>query len=189
MECHLIDFTLLTLSDEPIQVLVVGTLDAKVATADVIDGLVVDHEATVGVLESGVCGQDGVVWLDNRGCDLRGRVDTELQLALLAVVDRQTLHEQGTEARSSATAEGVEDQETLQTSAIVGNTADLVEDLINQFLADGIVTASVVVGRILLASDHVLRVEETSVGAGADFIDNVGLEIAVDGSRDIFALA
>lgn len=77
----------------------------------------------------------------------------------------------------------------METSAIVCNAANLVEDLINQFLADGVVTTSVVVGRILLASDHVLRVEETSVGAGADFIDDIGLEIAVDSSRDIFTLA
>jgi len=31
-------------------------------------------------------------------------------------------------------------------------------------------------------------VEEASVGAGADFINDVGLEIAVDGSGNIFAL-
>ncbi len=42
----------------------------KVAATDVIDGLVVDHEATVGVLEGGVSGENGVVWLDNRGSDL-----------------------------------------------------------------------------------------------------------------------
>jgi len=32
-------------------------------------------------------------------------------------------------------------------------------------------------------------VEEAAIGTGADFVDDVGLEIAVDGSRDIFALA
>jgi hypothetical protein len=31
--------------------------------------------------------------------------------------------------------------------------------------------------------------EKATVGAGADFIDNIGLEIAVDGSRNIFAIA
>jgi len=30
--------------------------------------------------------------------------------------------------------------------------------------------------------------EETAVGTGADLIDDVGLEIAVDGSGNIFAL-
>ena len=33
--------------------------------ADVIDGLVVNHEGAVGVLQGGVGGQDGVVRLDD----------------------------------------------------------------------------------------------------------------------------
>ena len=79
--------SVLTLSDEAVQVLVVGPLDSKVTTTDIVDGLIVDHEAAVGVLESGVSGQDGIVWFNNRSGDLRSRVDTELELALLAVVD------------------------------------------------------------------------------------------------------
>lgn len=31
--------------------------------------------------------------------------------------------------------------------------------------------------------------EEGSIGAGTDFVDNVGLEIGVDGAGNIFALA
>ena len=67
------------------------------ATPDVVDGFFVVHKAAVGGRSSVVCvvGQDGVVWLDNRRCDVRSRVDTELKLALLAIVDRQTLHQQG----------------------------------------------------------------------------------------------
>jgi len=76
-----------TLSDQSVQVLVVRSLDAEVAAADVVDGLVVDHEGAVRVLKGGVSGEDGVVGLDDRGGDLRSRVDTELELALLAVVD------------------------------------------------------------------------------------------------------
>jgi hypothetical protein len=34
-----------------------------------------------------------------------------------------------------------------------------------------------------------LRVEEATISAGADLIDDIGLEIAVNGSWDIFALA
>jgi len=178
-----------TLSDQAVQVLVVRALDAEVAAADVVDGLVVDHERTVTVLEGGVCGKDGVVRLDDRGGDLGCRVDTELELALLAVVHRQTLHEESTETGTSSTAEAVEDKETLETRAVVGNVADLVKDLVDELLADGVVATSVVVGSILLASDHLLRVEEGAVGAGADLIDNVGLEIAVDGARHVLAVA
>ena len=176
------------LSDQAVQVLVAGALNAEVTAADIVDGLVVDHEGAVGVLESGVGGQDGVVWLDNGGGDLRSRVDAELKLALLAIVDGQTLHEESTETRASSTTERVEDQETLETGAVVGDMTNFVQDLIDQLLANSVVTTSIVVGGILLASDHLLRVEEAAVGAGADLIDNIGLEIAVDGAGNIFAL-
>jgi hypothetical protein len=177
-----------TLSDEAVQVLVVGTLNAEVPAADVVDGLVVDHERAVRVLEGSVGSEDRVVRLNNRGGDLRRRVNTELELALLAVVDGQTLHQQGTETGTCSSTEGVEDEETLQTRAVVSDAADLVEDLVNELLSDGVVTTGVVVRRILLAGDHVLGVEKRTVGAGADLVDDVGLEIGVDGTWDVLAL-
>jgi hypothetical protein len=183
------DVNVHTLSDQTVQVLVVGTLNAEVAAADVVDGLVVDHEGAVGVLKCGVGGEDGVVGLDNGGGDLRSRVDAELKLALLAVVNGEALHEEGTETGTGTTTEGVEDEEALETRAVVGDVADLVEDLVNELLADGVVATGVVVRGILLAGDHLLRVEEGAVGAGADLIDDVGLEIAVDGAGHVLAVA
>jgi hypothetical protein len=54
-----------TLGDETVQVLVVGALDAEVPPADVVDGLIVDHEGAVGVLQGGVGGKNRVVGLHN----------------------------------------------------------------------------------------------------------------------------
>lgn len=176
------------LGDQAVEVLVARALDAEVAAADVVDGLVVNHEAAVGVLKGGVGGEDRVVGLNNGGGVLRSRVNAEFQLGLLAVVNGQTLHQESTETGTSTTTEGVEDQETLETSAVVGNTADLVEDLVDHLLADGVVTTGIVVRGILLASDHVLGVEKTAVGTGADLIHNIGFQIAVNGTRDILAL-
>lgn len=178
-----------TLGDEAVQVLVVGALNAEVLAADVVDGLVVDHEGAVRVLEGGVGGEDGVVGLDNGGGDLGGRVDAELELALLAVVDGQTLHQEGTETGTCSATEGVEDEEALQTRAVVGNAADLIQDLVDELLSDGVVATGVVVGGILLAGDHVLGVEQGAVGAGADLVDDVGLQVGVDGAGDVLALA
>lgn len=107
------------LGDEPVKVFVVGALNVQVPAADAVDGLVVDHERTVGVLEGGVGGQDGVVGLNDGGRHLGGRVDGELELALLSVVDGQTLHQQSSETGTSSTTKGVEDQETLETTAVV----------------------------------------------------------------------
>lgn len=141
------------------------------------------------MLQGGVGSQDGVVRLDNGCRSLRSRVNTELELALLAVVNRQALHQQGTETRTGTATERVEDQEALETGAAVGNATNLVQDTINELLANGVVTTSVVVGGILLAGDHVLGVEQASVRAGPHLVDNIRLKIAVNGSRDIFALA
>jgi hypothetical protein len=179
----------LTLSNQAVEVLVVWSLNAKIATADVIDGLVVDHEAAIRVFESGMSGQDGVVWLDNGRCHLRSWVDAELKLALLAIVNRQTLHQQRAKTGTCATTEGVEDKETLQTSAIISNTANLIQDLVDELLPNGVMATSVVVGRILFPGDHLFGVEQTSIRAGAHFVDDIGFEIAVNGTRDIFAIS
>ena len=53
------------LSDEPVEVGVGWSLNVQVSSADVVDSLIVDHEGTVGVLEGGVGGKDGVVGLNN----------------------------------------------------------------------------------------------------------------------------
>jgi len=177
------------LRNEAVQVFVVWSLNTEVASAYVVDGFIVHHEAAVRVLESGVGSQNGVVRLNHRGGNLWSWVDTELELALLAIVDGQTFHQQGTEPRYSSTTEEVEDEETLQARALVGDTSKLVQDLINELLSKGGVTTSVVVRCIFLASDHMLGVEEATISASADLIDDVGLKIAVDCSWDIFALA
>uniref|UniRef100_A0A3B4TGK1 Agmatinase (putative) n=1 Tax=Seriola dumerili TaxID=41447 RepID=A0A3B4TGK1_SERDU len=78
------------LTDQPVQVGVGRTLDIEVPTADIVDGLVIYHEGAVRVLQGGVGGQDGVVGLHHSGGHLGSWVDGELQLGLLAVVDRQT---------------------------------------------------------------------------------------------------
>ena len=70
------------LGDEAVEVGVGRALDVEGAAADVVDGLVVEHDGDVGVLEEGVGGEHGVVWLDDGGGDLWGRVDGEAELGL-----------------------------------------------------------------------------------------------------------
>jgi hypothetical protein len=89
--------------------------------------------------------KDGVVRLNNGGSGLGSWVNAEFQLNLLAEVNRQTLHKKSTETRSSSTTEGVEDEEALETRAVIGNTANFVQNLINQLLSDSVVTTGIVV--------------------------------------------
>ena len=158
------------LSDQTVKVGVGWALDVQVTTADVIDSLVVNHEGTVGVLKGGMGGQDGVVGLNNSGGDLGSGVDSKLQLGFLAVVNAQPLHEQGGESRAGATTKAVEEKESLETSALIGQLTDTVKYKVNNLLSDGVMTTGVVVGGILLSGDELLGVEQLTVGAGTNLI-------------------
>ncbi len=139
------------------------------------------------MLQGGVGGQDRVVGLDDSGGDLRGRVDGELQLGLLAVVDGQTLHQQRGEPRAGTTTERVKDQEALETSALIGQLANSVQHKVDNLLADGVVTTGVVVGGVLLAGDQLLGVEQLTVGASADLVNDGRLQVDEDSARHVLA--
>ena len=98
------------LCDEAVQVGVRWALNVEAAAADVVDCLVVKHDGNVGVLKHRVGREDRVVWLDNSGGDLWGRVDSELELGLAAVVDREALKEQRSKTGSGTSSNGVEAQ-------------------------------------------------------------------------------
>ena len=70
-----------------------------------------------------------------------------------------------------------------------GYASNAVNDTVDQLLANGVVATGIVVGRILFSCDHLLGVEQSSVGASADFVDDVGFEVAVDGSWNILAVS
>jgi hypothetical protein len=107
------------LSNQAVEMLVRGAGDVKVSPADVVDGLVVDKESTIGVLDGAVGGENGVVRLDDGGGDARSRVDGELELGLLAELCGKTLEQESSETRTRTTTERVEDQETLERVAVV----------------------------------------------------------------------
>ena len=54
----------------------------------------------------------------------------------------------------------MEDEETLETSASVSETADLVAGLVNEFLSNSVMATSVVVGSILLAGEESFGMEQ-----------------------------
>ena len=58
------------LGNKSVKVGVGWSLDVEVSSADVINGFVINHDSNIGVLEEGVSGEDGVVWLNNGGGDL-----------------------------------------------------------------------------------------------------------------------
>jgi len=136
------------LGNESVQVGVGWSLDIEVAAADIVDGLVVEHNGDIGVLKEGVSGEDGVVWLNDGGGDLRGWVDGESELGLLTVIDGESLEEERSESGSGTSTDGVEDEETLETSALIGELSDSVEAEIDDLLTNGVMSSGEVVGSI-----------------------------------------
>jgi hypothetical protein len=177
------------LGDQAVQVLVRRTGDVEVATADVVDGLIVDEECAVRVLNGAVSRQNGVVGLNNGGRGSGSRVDGELELRLLAVLGREALEEESTETGAGTTAEGVEDKEALEGVAVVSHTANAVHDIVDHLLANGVVATSIVIGSIFLAADQQLGVEELAVTTSSDLVNGRGVEIDKDGARNMLAAA
>ena len=173
------------LGNESVQVGVGWSLDIEVSSADIINGFVIDHDSDISVLEERVGGEDGVVWLNNGGGDLWGWVDGETELGFLTVVNGKSLEEERSKSGTGSSTDGVEDEETLETSALIGELSDSVEAEINDFLTNGVMSSGEVVGGILFTGDELLWMEELSVGSGSDLIDNGWLEIEEDSSWDV----
>ena len=107
------------LTNQTIQVGVSWPFYVQVATTDVINSFIIHHKGTVRMFQGGVSGQNGVVRFNHCRWNLWCWVDRELQFGFLAIVNRQTFHEQRCEARTSTSTEGVEDKESLQSCALV----------------------------------------------------------------------
>ena len=156
--------------DQTIKVGVRWTFNIQITAADIVDGFIVDHKSAIRMFQGSMSSQDRVVRLNDGSRNLRSGVDRELQLRLLAVVNGETFHQERSESGSGATSEGVEDQEALESRAVVGDSADSVEDRVDQFLSDGVVTTGIVVSGIFLSGNELLGVEKLLVSSAADFI-------------------
>merc|ERR1719327_1392439 len=175
------------LRDDAVQVGVRRALDVEATAAYVVDGLIVQAEGHISVLQQGVGGKDVIVWFHDSSGNLGSRGHGVRQLGLFAVVDGQTLQKKGAKTRSGTSTSGVVHEETLQTSAVVREFADSVEHKVDNFLANGVVTTSVVVSSVLFARDQLLRVVQLAVGTGADLIDHSRFQLDVHGTGHVLA--
>ncbi len=66
----------------------------------------------------------------------------------------------------------MEDEEALETSALVRQLPDSVQDQVDQLLPDGVMAPGVVVGSVFFACNQLLGVEQLFVRATANFVWN-----------------
>jgi hypothetical protein len=129
------------------------------------------------MLQERVHAQYRVVWLYNSVTNLRATPDREAHLRFFAIIDRKTLQEQAAQPRAGATTASIVNNETLQACAIVGELTQTIEDQVHDLLTDSVVAAGKIIGRILLAANELLWMEQLAVCACSNLINNGGLEI------------
>jgi len=177
------------LGDQTVQVGVRGTSDVEVATANIVESLVIHEEGAISVLKHCMSSKDSVVGLDDSTAELRRRPDDEVKLALLAVVSAETLKKKAGETRAGTTTNAVEDEEALKASAVVCQLTDAIKGGIDEILANCVMTTSKVVCSILTAADELIRMVQAAVRTSANLIDNAGLKINKDRARDELSAA
>ena len=76
---------------------------------------------------------------------------------------------------------------TLKSSTSICKLANPIKSKVYNLFADGVVSTSVVVGRIFLAVYQLLRMKERTVSSGTDFIDSIRLKVQEEGTRNVFS--
>ena len=175
------------LTDQSVQVAIRWALNIQVPAADVINSLVVNHEGTVRVFKGGVGGEDGIVGFNNSCSNLRSRIHREFKLGLLTIINRQSFHEKRSKTRSSATTEGMEQKETLQTCAHISKLPNSVQNKINNLLTNSIMSSGIIVSGILLAIDQLFRMEKLAVSSTSCLVNHSWLQINKDSSGHMLA--
>jgi hypothetical protein len=175
------------LGNQSVQVGVGWSFDVQLSSADIIDSFVIEDNGHIGVLQERVGGQNGVVRLNHGGGDLGRWVNGETEFGFLAVVNGESFQQEGAQSGSGTTSDGVEHHEALESGTVVGEFSDSVQAQVNDFFTNGVVASGEVVGGVFLTGDQLFGVEQLSVGAGSDFIDDGGFQIEENTSGDVFA--
>merc|ERR1719379_68373 len=175
------------LAQEAVQVRVRGPLDVQIASTNIVKRFVVVHDGNVSVLQQGVNTQDCVVWLNDSSSNLRTRPDCEAQLRLLAVVHGKSLKHEATKTSASATTACIEDEEALQARTIVGKLTDAVQNQVDDFFPDGIMTTCEIVRGVLLTSDQLLWMEKLTVCARTHLVNHGRFQVDHHAPRNMLS--
>merc|ERR1719204_2751425 len=129
------------LSDNDVELGVRRTVHIELLLADGVDGLVIQHNRHLSVIEQPMRGKHGVVGLHNARRNVWGGVNLEADLALLAVINRNPLKNQGAQAGPGATANSVIHDEALDVFRVVHQLPQTVVHLVEDLFSDSVVSA------------------------------------------------
>lgn len=171
--------------DQVVKVTVRGVRQLQGAHADVVEGLVVNAEGLVGVLDKLVDGEGGVVRLDNGVGDLGRGHNGEGGHHAVGKLLADLGDEERTHTGTGTTTERVGDLEALKAVAALGLTTDDIEDLVDELGTLSVVTLGPVVASTGLTENEVVGTEKLTERTSTDGIHGTGLKIDEDGARDV----
>jgi len=111
----------------------------------------------------------------------------EAKLGFLTIVDGESLKEERSESRSGTSTDGVEDEETLESSALVSKLSDSVKAEIDDFLTNGVMASGEIVGGVFLTGDELLWMEELSVGTCSNLVNDGWLQVEENASWNMLS--
>merc|ERR1712028_301743 len=155
--------------------------------ADIVQGLVIEDHALIGVLDKLVDGQSGVVRLNHGVRHLRGGDDGEGHHHAVGVLLADLGDKKCSHTGTGTATKRVGDLETLEAIAGLGLLADNVKDGVNQLSTLGVVTLGPVVTGAGLAEHEVIGAEDLTVGAGTDGVHGTGLQVHQHGTGHVAA--
>ena len=132
-------------------------------------------------------GQNSIVGFDDSGSNLGSRIDGEFKFGFFAIINGETFHKKGGESRSSATTEGVEKEESLQSRTLVSQFTNTVQDKINNFFSNSVVSTSIIIGSVFLSGNQLFRMEELAISSSSYFVNDSRFQINEYSSWDMFS--
>ena len=131
--------TFRSIAARPVQVRIFRLLLFQHVVGDLKQGLVVDHEDLLRILQQLMDGQGGIIRLHHHIRDLRRRIHREGRRDSVRIIIPDLEQQQSAHSRSSAASDGLRQLESLRTVTSLGFTANDVHRLVDQLCALSVV--------------------------------------------------
>ena len=171
--------------NEVVKISVAGIGELESAEANVVESLVVESEALIGVLDKLVDGKSGIVGLDDRVGHLGRRNDTVGAHDTIRVLLADLGNKQSSHTGSSSSSHRVRNLEALKHVASFALLANDIHDRVDEFGSFGVMALGPVVSSSTLSKDKVIGAKETSVRSRANGVHGSRFEIRKNSTRHI----
>ena len=171
--------------DEMVKISVGGGGELEGPEADIVEGLVVNDHALIGIFDELMHWEGGVVGLNDSVGDLGGGDHGEGLHDSVGVLLSDLGDEESSHSWASSSSEGVGDLESLEAVASFGFLSGDVEDGVDELGSLGVVTLGPVVAGSGLSEDEVVGSEELTEGSGSDWVHGSWFKIHKDSSGDV----